>query len=170
MSCPPVETVTLEPVPIEDKAVVRNLMELCQHDYSEVLQHDVNTHGLFGYPYLDHFWTEPGRHAFFVRADGTLAGFALIRTLEGDEGEPVLDLTEFFVLRKYRRLGIGRQAAEAVFDRLPGRWRVASLPGSATALTFWRDTVARYTGGPFEEEDDAEWGGPVLFFTAPARR
>ncbi len=31
------------------------------------------------YPYLDAYWSEPDRHAFFIRHDGDVIGFALIR-------------------------------------------------------------------------------------------
>jgi predicted acetyltransferase len=33
-------------------------------------------------------------------------------------------MSEFFVLRKYRRQGIGRTAAVELFERFPGPWRV----------------------------------------------
>ncbi len=37
--------------------------------------------GLYDYMYLDHYWTEEGRHPFFIRVDGKLAGFALVREI-----------------------------------------------------------------------------------------
>ncbi len=39
---------------VEDKSVLRHLLELCLHDYSEFNGKDVNEHGLFDYPYLDY--------------------------------------------------------------------------------------------------------------------
>jgi len=54
-------------------------MELCQHDYSEYDGADVNEHGLFEYRYIDHYWTDSGRHPFVVRVSGRLAGFVLVR-------------------------------------------------------------------------------------------
>ena len=53
----------LEPISFEQKSVLHNPMELCQHDYSEFCGEEVNDHGLFGYRYLDHYWTEPGRYS-----------------------------------------------------------------------------------------------------------
>ena len=88
--------VTLQRISIEHKSVLRNLMELCQHDYSEFNGEEINEHGLFGYGYLDNYWTEAGRHPFFVLASGNLAGFALVRTLaEDDNGKPSYSLAEF---------------------------------------------------------------------------
>ena len=64
---------------IEEKFILRNLEELCRHDYSEFNGEDVSDYGLFGYKYLDHYWTEPNRHPFIVRVSGKLVGFALVR-------------------------------------------------------------------------------------------
>jgi predicted acetyltransferase len=103
---------------------------------------DVDEHGVFGYQYLDHYWTEPDRHPFFIRADGYLAGFALVRA-----GSPH-DMAEFFVMRKYRRGGIGISAARMVFERFPGEWQVRQLAANAGGTAFWRTAIPV----PFDEE------------------
>ncbi|HEX7432193.1 MAG TPA: hypothetical protein VF326_00940 [Anaerolineaceae bacterium] len=41
--------IELEGVRQTDKSVLRNLLELCHHDYSEFNQADVDEHGLYGY-------------------------------------------------------------------------------------------------------------------------
>ena len=46
-----------------DKPVVRRLLELNSHDFSEVDGRDLGPHGEYGYPYLDHYWlAEEERH------------------------------------------------------------------------------------------------------------
>lgn len=71
----------ITPASINDKSVLCNLLELCRHDYSEFNQADVNEYGLFGYRYLDHYWTEAGRYAFLLKVAGQLAGIALVRQM-----------------------------------------------------------------------------------------
>jgi predicted acetyltransferase len=66
----------------EEKSILSNLMELEQCDYSEYDGYDVDEHGLYGYKFLDHYWTEPYRYPFLVRASGKLAGFALVRVYD----------------------------------------------------------------------------------------
>ena len=44
-----------------DKSVLRNLMELYWHDFSEIDGADVNEHGLYEYNRLDSYWTEADR-------------------------------------------------------------------------------------------------------------
>lgn len=51
------------PASIKNKPVLRDLLDLCQHDYSEQYHIDVDEHGLFGYKTLDHYWTEPERYS-----------------------------------------------------------------------------------------------------------
>lgn len=78
-------------------------------------------------------------------------------------------MDEFFVLRKYRRRGVGDHVARALFDGRPGRWELGQLAGSTAARAFWRATLGRYTGGDYRETQlaTARWRGPVQSFVAP---
>ena len=138
---------------IADKAVLSRLLELYQHDFSELDGADVDAHGLYGYRYLDHYWTEPDRRPFLFRVDGQWAGFALVRA-----GAPH-DMAEFFVMRKYRRRGVGKDAARALFSRFPGAWQVRQMSQNRAATTFWRDAI------PVAFEDSTNDEGPVQRFT-----
>jgi predicted acetyltransferase len=76
-------------------------------------------------------------------------------------------MAEFFILRRYRRQGVGARAARAVFDRFPGAWQVRQRPENAAAIAFWRRVIDRHTAGRFREVlwNDERWQGPVQFFT-----
>ncbi len=158
--------IEIEAVPFSNKVVLQNLLELCQHDYSEFEDRDLNEHGLFGYRFLDHYWTEGGRHAFFVRVSGKLAGFVLVRYHES-EGELWHSIAEFFILRKYRCKGVGQAAAFEVLDRFPGVWRVHQKQHNTTAQKFWRKVIGLYTDNDFREIEEAEWQGPIQEFVTP---
>jgi predicted acetyltransferase/uncharacterized protein (DUF983 family) len=143
-------TVAVEPARLHEKSVLRRLLELYRYDFSEFDGADVDEHGLFGYRYLDHYWTEPDRLPFLIRADGKLAGFALLRREEPGQPE-TLDIAEFFIMRRFRRGGVGRHAAFALFDRFRGRWEIRETAENVPAQQFWRRIVGEYTGGRFEE-------------------
>ncbi len=154
------------------KPVLANLFELYLHDFSEYTEADVQDDGRYGSPYLDSFWTTPGRFPFLVRVGGALAGFALVMRGSHLTGDPdVADMDEFFVMRKYRRHGVGEAMARAVFDRFPGRWEVRVMRNNTPAQAFWRAIISRYTGGRFEERawDDDRWRGLVQFFDSRDR-
>lgn len=72
-------------------------------------------------------------------------------------------LDQLFVLRKYRRRGIGARVARMLFDRYPGRWEVATVPGNQAALAFWPRVIGDYTGGDFRELPGGceRWRGPI---------
>jgi predicted acetyltransferase len=67
-------------------------------------------------------------------------------------------MAEFFVMRKYRRGGVGVIAARAVFARFPGEWQVRELAANAGAVAFWRKAIPV----PFTEDMNDE--GPVQHF------
>ena len=160
--------VSLSPATREEKVALDNLMQLYKYDWSELAALDVGDDGRYeDYP-LDDYWTDEGRHPFLLRVGGKLAGFALVAArsrLTGAAG--VFDMAELFVMRRYRRRGIGRQAAFAAFDRLRGSWEIRQRASNAAAIAFWRRVVAAYTGGDYREVywDDTAWTGPVQMFS-----
>jgi len=161
--------ITLIPASPSDKPVLRRLLELCQHDYSEFNGEDVDEHGLFGYPYLDHYWTDSGRYAFLVRMSGKLAGFVLVCERYPCDGGLFYSMAEFFILRKYRCQGIGQSVAFMVFDRYPGVWQVSQEKTNLPAQAFWQKVIQRYTKGDFKEIQLPDWDGPTQTFTSPRK-
>lgn len=83
----------------------------------------------------------------------------------------VHNIAEFFIMRKWRRRGIGRQVAVTIFAQFPGSWEVALQRHNASAHAFWRAVIDAYTGGAFEEIDvhPPAWDGPVLRFLSHGR-
>lgn len=90
---------------------------------------------------------------FIILRAGEPAGFALVqRTSAAPEGpEAAYRMTEFFVERPSRRLGLGREAALLLFRRFEGRWLVTESTRDREAVAFWRGVIRGYTGGRFRE-------------------
>lgn len=156
--------VEIHEVPFEGKIILRHLLQLYLYDFSELAGWDLDQYGLFGYKYLDFYWVEPNRHPFLIRVDSQIAGFALVTVNARDDGDEAR-LSEFFVVRKYRRQGVGETAARMVFDRFPGQWVVSEFEQNVAAQQFWRTVIHRYTGGDFEERDVDEGQRRVQSFT-----
>lgn len=131
-----VARVSVEHASESAKPVVRRLLELNAHDFSEFDGRDVSEHGEFGYRYLDHYWSEPeDRRALLIRCDNTIAGVALVR-----RGAPH-EVAEFFILRKFRRRGVGLQAARDVLRTWLGEWETHEVPNNEGAVSFWRRAI-----------------------------
>jgi len=120
----------------EDRSVVRRLLQFYHYDFSEFDDADVDSHGEFLHRYFDEYWTDSDRKAYLFRVDGAWAGLALVFT-----GLPH-DLAEFFVMRKYRRRGVGAEAAAQLFARFPGDWTVRQQLSNPAATTFWRKAIS----------------------------
>jgi predicted acetyltransferase len=138
----------------QDAALLENLLQFYIHDLSETFPAiELEPDGRFVYEKLPLYWSEPqDRFPFVIRCDGRVAGFALAtRGSPASDDPEVLDVAEFFVLRGYRRSGVGRSAAFLLWDQLPGRWIVRVSLGNRGALPFWAAVVAEYSGGAATE-------------------
>jgi predicted acetyltransferase len=163
------DMIKVSPALASEHPVVARLMQLYQHDFSEFAQAgqswgDVDDDGLFSYIYLDSYWVETGRKPFLFRADGKLAGFALINDWSYSERAVDWSMAEFFVMRKYRRCGIGRDAASQIIRSHRGVWEIGIAQYNLPAVPFWRNAVASLTSHNIEElaGDGKRWSGPIL--------
>lgn len=141
--------IELVPVDFSEKETLRNLLEKYDYEFSQYDQRDVNHLGLYGYHYLDHYWTEEDRWAFFIKVAGNLAGFAMVNTYPEVEVESRYTMAEFFVMHKYRGRGVGRYAAYQIFDLFPGTWQLKRHPKNLNSVHFWNTIIPKYTGGNY---------------------
>ena len=94
----------LRRVTADEKPILSNLMEKYLYDFSLYEKTDVSPLGLYGYDWLDCYWTEKNRWAFFITADGKLAGFVMVSDFPELPGEKCdYALAEFFVMNRYKR-------------------------------------------------------------------
>lgn len=152
---------------VEQKSVLERLMQLYLYDFSEIEGGDSNRSGLFEYKYLDLYWTESSRSPFLIYVDDEIAGFVLVNshTYLHQKGE-AKSVAEFFVMRKYRRQGIGKMVAFHIFDKFPGKWEVPQTKRNVAAQRFWRSVIGEYTLGQFAETimDNELWRGSIQSF------
>src|SRR5205085_1106212 len=107
------------------------------YDWSPLVGLDVDANGRFKGVDLNPYWGDDWHHPFVLRVDDRPAGFALIlgrSRLTGTVG--VHDMAEFFVMRRYRRQGVGSAAARAAFDAFRGEWEVRQRDEQPDATRF----------------------------------
>lgn len=169
-------TVTLTNASVQQESILQNLMQFYTHDFSEfwagTSRGDLTAEGRFEpYPMAD-YWSRAAWSAQLIWRDGVLAGFALVND-QAHSGAPVeSSVAEFFILRKHRNGGVGREAAEMIFSQRPGSWEVAVARKNVRALAFWRRTVlgsGRSSAVSETDVSDAVWNGPILRFLWAAR-
>ena len=136
----------------KDKEIILNLMQFYKYELSffedESTNFELLDNGLFALSkYSDLFWTEEKRHPYLLRYNGEIAGFVLVRLT----GEGYYEISEFFVLNKYRKLGAGTYMANYVFNLFHGKWEIRTLLKNKKAQDFWRKVVKDTSGGKYEE-------------------
>jgi predicted acetyltransferase len=162
--------IEVTPALAEQQPILANLLELYAHDFSELHEIRIGADGKFGYDSLPLYWSDPGRYPFLVWTDGKLAGLVLVKRGSQVSGnQDVMDIAEFFVLRPYRKQGIGTHVAHHIWRRFPGLREVRVMQSNVAACKFWSCAISSFVGeknGPLRVEIDGKpWD--VFSFESP---
>jgi predicted acetyltransferase len=153
-----------------DFPVLRRLMQLYLYDFAAIDDWSIGEDGFYGSAAtIEGFWTDPRMTSYLVRADGALAGFVLSRDSAYFAGDGTRDISEFFILRRHRRQGIGGEVARRMFDTFSGKWEVTQLTSNVEAQKFWRRVIGEYTGGRYEEQPRPDGRGVMQRFDTARR-
>ena len=128
--------IELIPTTAEQRSLIANLYQYYAYESSDWEEEEVEADGRFYIhePHLQRYWNEPDWSASLILADGFIAGFLLIERSELP-GLDALELADLFILRKYRRLGIGRALAKQVLEDRH-TWLVRFYPQDQIASAF----------------------------------
>lgn len=108
------------------------------------------------------WWIRDRCEPYLIRVDGVPAGFAMICTEKRFIPQGVdYELLDFYIAPRYRRQGVGRQAALAAFGLYHGRWAIFELEKNFPARAFWQTIINEYTQGNYDNLD----GGTQQQFT-----
>ena len=150
--------IQIEPILIEQKSVLIQLLNLYCYDFTEYSNEDINEYGYYVDDdikyYTENLGINPKMHPFFILFDGKLAGFVIAGVGSyllylDDENAYVIE--NFFIMKKYRRNGIGSFVAKAIFDMFKGKWEVCQKQNNLPARKFWKSVISEYTGNNYQE-------------------
>lgn len=150
----------------EHKEAIGHLMQFYIYDFSEYLDYDVEENGFYKpYPSLDDYWSATTRKfPYVIIKEGKFVGFVLVHMKKSDGGP--FAIAEFFIMKKYRRTGIGSAVAKKIFALHPGAWEVHQREENVAAVKFWIKVIGEYTSGHFTQR--YEEGRCLQYFrTAP---
>lgn len=143
------------------------MLELYQYELSDIWDQDLDDSGEYGYS-LDRYFQASQCKAFVALVSGKYAGFALAdgAVKVGTTGNW---MDQFFILKKYRRAGLGAELACTVFRALPGYWEVGQMRDNLAAQAFWRRVISAHTTGAYTEHSLSSgwWQGVIQSFTQP---
>ncbi|MEK3917708.1 GNAT family N-acetyltransferase [Paenibacillus sp. FSL H7-0331] len=155
--------VLLEKVTEDGLIALKNLCELGAYDLSELNGTNVNENGIYlKNNNYKNWYEDPSYDLFFIRVEGLLAGFVIVKHIIEED---VYYLNHFFILRKFRKQNIGKQAARMAFELYAGNWRVSQFDWNTPAQIFWRKIVRHYTSDNYVETRRKDDKGPAQEFT-----
>ncbi len=108
------------------------------------------------YEYLPYYWSEPGRHPFFLCANSSRKGFALIREVP-ESG--VIQMSDFYVRPDARRSGLGSAALAQIWREFPGEWELQVHAQNEAAMAFWPRCIAQWATGEVRAREVMEDDG-----------
>ncbi|QQG44662.1 MAG: GNAT family N-acetyltransferase [Candidatus Roizmanbacteria bacterium] len=148
--------ITLVPIGLQEKEHLNNLLI----KYKKEL-----TGNLGRYKYLDSYFEEKDRYPFFIKVDGNVAGFVLVNNYS-IVAKGAKSIGEFFVEQKYRKQGVGKEAAKKVFDLFPGKWEIRQLHSNPQGQIFWRKVIKEYIDDNYQEVmlNNEKWHGTAQIF------
>lgn len=93
------------------------------------------------YPYLNTYWSEPGRYVFLIQSENKTIGFAFIRE-PISTGSETHQIAEFYIAPSARSQGFGRAAIERIWHLFPGSWELQVHARNSHAKHFWLACIA----------------------------
>lgn len=149
------DQVKLIPATLNDLPIIQNLARFYAYDISQYYGHEpgweMEEDGLYGIGInFKEYFEDEHCSPFLIRYQNELAGFAIVDK-KGTDSAVDFNMAQFFILRTYKRKGLGKYAAFYCFNHFPGEWEIMVMPGNEGAYRFWRSIIKEYTNNIFKE-------------------
>lgn len=142
----------LEDVTPDQEQTLHHIMQFYIYEFSQYIPAiKLEENGSYKPFDLSVYWSSENHHAFFIKNESELVGFALVEC--GINEEPH-SINEFFIMKKFNGKGYGGVVAQKLFDMFPGSWKITQISNNYPAQAFWRKVVNKYTNGHYYEYYD----------------
>lgn len=146
--------IRLIPATVADYPTIQNMARFYVYDMSEYMGceegWEIPSNGLYECIDFKHYFDKNNVYPFLIRKGKELAGFAIIDQ-NGSEPSINFNIAQFFIIRKFKGHGLGKEVAQRFFAQFRGLWEVMVLPNNSGAYHFWKHTIQDYTGNSFTE-------------------
>lgn len=150
----------------ESSEIITNLFQYYVYDMSEYTKFNPNIDGTFtvdeSIVNLNSYWTDQDHYPYLIVVDDEIAGFTLLRKFPFNID--YFDIGQFFILRKFKNLGIGRKAFELSVNMHPGKWMTRVLPDNSGAYKFWKKVISEISTELPEIRKELYMNKEMLFF------
>ncbi len=121
---------------VADLPRIENLMQFYNYDLSESYPLSFGENGLYTLRPKQAYWSLPTVHPYLIEVGPELAGFAVV---DHDVVATTsnFNLGYFFIGRRFRKQGIGKQIVRQLLQRYTGNWEIYHLHENVAAKNFW---------------------------------
>lgn len=156
--------ITLRKAEKAESAVVISLFNYYMYEFSDILGSKLLKNGSYlkNTDLIDPYWIKSDHLPYFIEVDGEIAGFVFVRKFPAEQD--FFDIDQFFILKRYSRLGIGRSAFKLCIELHPGNWIVRVLKENERGLRFWENVISSTTQGKFKHAFELDLGVEMHFF------
>ena len=137
-------------IDISEKEILSELLEKYNYEFSQYDKRELPQNAKYGYKYLDNYFTDNDRYAYFIYCDSKLAGFALIRQNPKCERSVNWSIAEFFVTYNYRRQGVATEAVKQLFKMHKGYYHINYHKKNIASELFWNKIVSSFSNNNYD--------------------
>ena len=147
--------IKIEHLSVDDKDAIKNMYQYYVHDLSEFNENlQIDSMGLFDISFVDSYYSEDHLIPLKITLADSIIGFVFCST--GQKVDYVIQ--DLFILRNYRKRGIGKLAVKQLFDLYSGRFGLGILIKNEPAKLFWEhcfeDLGINYTSSEVVEDEE----------------
>lgn len=129
--------------------ILANLLELMAYEHSEQWKFDIGDNGFYGYEDLPLFWTDPNRHPYLIYVNDKIAGLVMVQKGSPiSDDKEIWDMAELFIMKKYKKQGIGTAVTQKIWSQFKGRWQIRVLVENEIASAFWLQAIKKFSSKP----------------------
>jgi predicted acetyltransferase len=110
---------------------------------------------------LSEYWNKADHFPYLILVDNEVAGFSLVRLYS--DSTDTYDMGQFFVLRKFKRKGVGERAFRITVSMHQGRWLTRVLPDNVGAKKFWLKAISDVAAGSINTTMEKYKGNEMEF-------
>lgn len=156
----------IEIIKADSSEIIKNLFQYYIYDMSEYTKFNSNIDGTFtvdeSIVNLNVYWTAQDHYPYLVMVDDEIAGFSLIRKYPFDTD--YFDVGQFFILRKFKNMGVGKKAFELSVRKHPGKWITRVLTNNTGAYKFWEKVISEISTESVEIKKEMYMEKEMIFF------
>ena len=146
--------IVLEIATVDKRQLLENLLQLYAYDFSEFTNDEIGELGNYDFGrLLRYYWNGQSPDPYVIKVEGNIAGFVMVKKKEFN-GIDYESIAEFFILKKYRKSGIGKEVAQMVFRKFSGNWYVDVIQSNHPACSFWEKVIDDFCEGKYTKSKD----------------